>query len=191
MPKPTVPAAGEGLAAHRRTFLRQLAAAGALTVPVAAAAVARAGDADAELVRLGAEFERHFAEYLVLWEEGERALALVDDEADDKGLLQGSMAWLEFRKEKGGETAIEITNDKADELDKIAKRIRAIPAAGIVGLAVKASLLPFAVHNMEDEIAIKNGTPMDDLDWVTECLNGFVAEIRGMARLTTGGAGDR
>jgi hypothetical protein len=156
--------------------------------PLATAAVARADDNDAELVRLGAEFERHYAEYLALFEESDRLAA---DEADDMGLTQGSKAWFELRKERGAETAIEITNDKADELDKIAKRIRAIPAAGIVGLAVKASLLPFAVHNMEDEIAIKNGTPMDDLDWVTECLNGFVAEIRGMARLTTGGAGDR
>jgi hypothetical protein len=41
---------------------------------------------------------------------------------------------------------------------------------------------------MEDEIAIKNGAPMDDLDWVTECLHDFVAEIRGMARLVTAGS---
>lgn len=161
--------------------LRQLGAASLLAAPVAAAALAHAGKPDAELIALGSEFERHYAEYLALCEQSDRACAILDDEAQQMGLTRGGLAWFELRKQRGAEAANKITNDKAEELDKIAKRIRAIPATSIIGLAVKASLLPFTVYNMEDEIALKNGAPMNDMDWVTQCLHDFVAEIRRMA----------
>lgn len=166
--------------ADRREFLRRLAAASVLTIPVAAAAFVH-GDPDAELARLGADFERHYAEYLVLYEESDRVCALVDDEGERMGLKPGGLAWLELRKQRNVDAAIKISNEKAELLDDIADRIRAIPAVGIAGLAVKVSLLPFDMHNMGDEIAIKNGL-VDDLDLGTERLHSFIAEVHTVAR---------
>ncbi|MGB7089512.1 MAG: hypothetical protein WBL57_06090 [Methylovirgula sp.] len=204
MPQSTVPAAATGLPASteahgripagghatiipadRREFLRQLAAASVLTIPVAAAAFVH-GDPDAELARLGAEFERHYAEYVALAGEMIRIGDRFEEEAERQGIdprhrRDDYPKWVRLRHDVGYEAAITSSNAKAEIIDEIAKRIRAIPAAGIAGMAVKAAVLHFDCLTAVDHVGYWNDESYDPDDWGIEQVHNFVAEIRAIA----------
>lgn len=163
MPNQPVPAAAEGLPqsreardrvpagsqatiipANRREFLRQLAAASVLTVPVAVAALAHPGEPDAALVRLGAAFKDCIPGWLVSLEESKRLSDIFDDACNQARITARSWdAWCQLRIATGFEGSIEAVDKKLEELNELSDRIRAIPALGPAGLAVKASVLLF------------------------------------------------
>jgi len=70
----------------RRTVLTALAAATTASVPALAVAGSIASHPDAELLRLGAEFDRCRAAYLPACEESRRLLKIFKEEVDRRGL---------------------------------------------------------------------------------------------------------
>jgi len=69
---------------------------------------------------------------------------------------------------------IDAVADAAGELDVLANRIRAIPAATIAGIAAKAATLQFDTSLYPEEPE----RPLRDWDWDVECLYLFVQEVK-------------
>jgi hypothetical protein len=142
MSNSTVPAAATGLPTARRAFLRQLVAASALTVPVAAAAMAHAtaGAHDPELVRLGDEFDAAWAAL------GEVCDVLaIAEKSNDPAVIDAA------------ERLEDAANDRVSRAnDRIAKT----SATTIEGLKVKAHVIRVNEGSYMDEM---QGSLVSDL----------------------------
>jgi len=162
-------------------------------LPAAALAADNDNEADAELVRLGAEFDRLYAEWLGLEQEAYRLDDLVSEQIDIQEVARSGVRgsqwterckeWNALRIRTGCEAAITTAEAKAEVIDALSKRIRAIPAVGIAGIAVKASLLAFECLGVFDQLYFWNGGRYEDADLDTERLHRFVTEMRTMAGL--------
>jgi hypothetical protein len=184
---------------RRAALAGALPAAAAITLPAMAATAVLAGAShpDAELLRLGAEFDRLHAIWLPLHAEQAR-LAGVFSAAVTAAETSGGkrLAWDEFaalRCETGYEPAIERSWDEAlTPLDSLSEEIREIPARTLPGLAVKARLLAY-----DTDYSSRIDGP-DAEDWDVQSFARFLGEIERMANmpaaervaLSTGGTND-
>lgn len=174
----------------RRAMLANVPAALTLAaiLPTAALAGGNDNEADAELVRLGVEFDRLYAEYVVVLEEMLRISDRFEKEAERQGISPARnrndyAKWVRLSYDSGHEAAIAASNAKAEIIDEIARRIRAIPAVGVAGMAVKASVLHFDCLNDVEHVGYWSDESYDPDDWRVEQVHSFVAEIRAVAAL--------
>ncbi len=161
---------------------------------------------DAEIMALGAEFDRRVAEWLPLRKRQLEKCAVRDDIGEREGLIEFTRdcndrdrrllvltlpreerrsrfdRWIEIQIETGAEDAITAENDALERIDGINKLIRAIQPHTLAGLAVWAKITRFDSVGLEhfttpvDEIDIEN-----DIDWREECVMRLVLAIEGMA----------
>jgi hypothetical protein len=94
-----------------RAMLAALAAAPIAGVPT----LAGVAHPDAELLRLGEEFERHYAASLPVNAECQRLVGLFDEEWDRRGLSIDAnfVAWGQLREKMGFEAAIEPRTERS------------------------------------------------------------------------------
>jgi hypothetical protein len=172
----------------RRAVLTALPAA-AIGIGALWPAAAAGADRDAELIRLGAEFDRIYAEYLPLYEEVGRLGGIFEDAVDELELNIGGKAdfavWRHLRIETGYEGAIIAAEAVGCRIDPLANRVFEIPAASIAGLAVKARYAQFYNHSI-DKIKV----PARDQDYDVFVLCELVRDIQRLAStaLAIGGA---
>jgi hypothetical protein len=166
-----------------KTHRRAMATLPVVASPIATAAFAATGpDAeliDAELLRLGEEFERRYAAFLPVDAECDR-LKYVFEEAWKRTELSSIDANLEFwsqmRIETGFEAAIEAQNRSFDDIDTVTTKIRETPAKTFAGLAVKARALRYDTY-----LSTQCNLPEEDQDWAEFVMNQFVAELERLA----------
>jgi hypothetical protein len=141
---------------------------------------------DAELLRLGEEFERRYAASLPVDAECKRLERLFNEEWRRRGLSidDNLAAWLELGAETGFEAAVEAENAACDRIDAVTKKIRETPAKTFAGLAVKARALRFDAH-----LDTQRDLPLGDQDWPEHVMNEFVAEIEALAAAAEPGRG--
>lgn len=175
--------------ATRRELLRKAGLAGSLiTIPAVAGTVinnrAEANECtapadDAELIRLGEEFDRLYVEWLPL-EAEHAACARLRDKAWKTGGFKFSTEAYNACCEWAGVTAAEAAEAPVlDRLDDLAERILALPARTFGGVAVKLRVVRFCAFGAQqahDEI--------DDLNWDVRCL---VLVQRDVEALAAGG----
>lgn len=135
---------------------------------------------DAELLCLGAEFDKLFAEYVELKREEDRLEDIFEEELEKAGYDQkkdrGLVEFFRVRNEVGFEQHITFDNEFAERIDEVTKEIRAIPAVTMAGIWVKARALRFDARGVKQV-----GLPDRDKDFDVECLDHFVAEIQQLA----------
>lgn len=195
MTKSTSPAANAGLPAiDRRSLVCGLgtaAVAGAshaacAGVPALGSAAAIPSHPDAELLRLGKEFERRYAAFLPVDAECNR-LGDVFEEALERTRLSSMDTnfefWGQLRIETGFKAAIEAQNKALDDIDAVTTKIRETPAKTFAGLAVKARALRYDTH-----LSTQCDLPPEDQDWPEQVMNEFVAEIGRFAAAQGDGA---
>jgi hypothetical protein len=165
-------------AASRRSVLTALAAVPVAGMPALADAAALASHPDAELLRLGAEFDRIHAEYRVADDEATQ----IDDEFHDRTGLTPTPdkdafeLWARSRIEYGVDATIEISDALFLRVDAVTEKIRAVLAKTFAGVAVKARALRFNTH-----LHTQTSLPSDEQDWPERMMNLFVAEIEWFA----------
>jgi hypothetical protein len=161
----------------RRTMLAALAAAPIAGVPTLADA-AIPPHPDAELLRLGEEFERLHAAWLPVNAECTRLGEFFDQAWDRSGLSLGENfeVWKQLRIESGVEAAGAAEERAFKLIDAVTTKIRETPAKTFAGLAVKARALRFDAH-----LSTQCDLPLKDQDWPEQVMNGFVAEIERLA----------
>src|SRR5262249_5670207 len=102
----------------RRTVLTALAAATTAGVPALADAAALASHPDAELLRLGAEFDRRRADYVPACEEMWRIEKEFEEEADRRGLPRDYELWAkQLRISTGFDDAATRQNELGERVD--------------------------------------------------------------------------
>ncbi len=89
----------------------------------------------------------------------------------------GSEALRAVHDETGLGAAIKANTGALASINTVAKKIRALPATGFAGLAVKARVVLFDVYALggRDE-------PKEDLGRGPQCLQRFAAEIEALAQ---------
>ncbi|GGD93615.1 hypothetical protein GCM10011390_10440 [Aureimonas endophytica] len=172
-------ATGEAVPAPtRRAFLRTAATAGASVAAGGMAIMATpshaAGHPDAELLALGAEFDRAFAAYKI-------AAVHASNLADAFHAKNGT--WPRKAEQRHNayaaaygrdvDPAIVASDDAARVADKLAIRIRSIPAKTLAGVAVKARTLRYDLCKWGDD-----PEPMSEWDWDDFCLESFIRGIQ-------------
>ena len=151
------------------------AAAGAMAL--ATPALASVPKSDAELIRLGAEFDRLHAEWLPAVSEWNRLFGVAHEVWKAKNIPWSEDEFLAVRDETGATAASDREDAALSSLEDIAEKIRELPASGFAGLAVKARVLRYD--------SFKNGdfaVPEVDMDWGPKCFHQFAAEIDRLAR---------
>jgi hypothetical protein len=163
----------------RRMMLAALAAAPIAGMPtLAGAAVPIRERPNAELLRLGEEFEQRHVALLPIDAECNRLTGLFDEAWNRGGLSMGDNfeVWKQLRIETGVEAAIEAEDKAFGLIDAVTTKIREMPAKTFAGLAVKARALRFdALLNAQCDL------PQEDQDWPEYVMNEFVAEIDRLA----------
>ncbi|HRO90962.1 MAG TPA: hypothetical protein PLC06_10730 [Promineifilum sp.] len=146
-----------------------------------AAAALDYGRSDAELIRLGGEFDRLRAEYYPLRDEAHRLHHLWIDTCQARGVRLGSEAAWVIADEVGVVAADHREEPVQIAFDATVTAILAAPAATLVGLAVKAKVIRLEVlaHAVEPTEAEYRA-----MDWGDETVIRFCFEIERM----TGGA---
>lgn len=134
---------------------------------------------DEELIALAREFKLAEATWKTVWEECERTL---DDFESRNGDPRDHCPIKDFpeywqKRHAECEPSIEASADMAEVCDGIRKRLHAIPAKTIAGIAAKAETLQFdtSLYPKEPE------RPINEWDWDVECLHLFVEEVSAMA----------
>ncbi|MDI4657237.1 twin-arginine translocation signal domain-containing protein [Xanthobacter autotrophicus] len=182
MPRPTA-AANAALMPEptRRSLLKASGALGtvaALAVPVAILPKAEAAEhPDAELLRLGAEFEREHVILVHLKKEEKRCKSVFEVERARRG-TQGWDDLTALHEETGYEAAIDRSSDQFDKLDAITSVIRSIPAQTIAGLAVKVRATAYDCH-----FSLSFDLPPDQIDWQEGCFLQLVRDVERMAKV--------
>ena len=158
---------------------RRMLAGGAAALPlVLAGAVAVANAAtgdDAELVRLGAEFDRLYEDWKPLWREMRRESDAFHTFAQ-AGKFADYMAAYRTPEGRRCEAAARRNNRQLDRVEAMANRIRAIQPVSLVGLAVRARVCRFDACLLP-----KIEKPREHWEWDTLCLQDFLADIERMA----------
>jgi hypothetical protein len=163
----------------RRIFLNRIgvvsAAAAVVTIPPACTVVSD----DAELVELGAEFDRVYASLPPLHREANRINAQWRQTILARGMSfagHGNEACCALHKELGGEKAEDAQQAVLDVLDGLAARIRALRPTSIAGLASWAKAARFDALSL----GIMEQKP-DDRDWGDKHLVAFFEEVERLA----------
>ncbi|RWN59631.1 hypothetical protein [Mesorhizobium sp.] len=164
---------------NRRSILGGLAAA---TAFVATNHADAAANPDAELIRLGKEFDRLRAEYIPLLAESNRLQRVWIDECDQRGVLLQSdcdNGWA-IAEEVGSVTADRREEPVQMALDETTKAIFATTATTLAGFAVKAKTLRLEVlpSRWAEE---PTESEYEAMDWDEEMPLRFLFEIERMA----------
>jgi hypothetical protein len=133
---------------------------------------------DAELLRLGEEFERLHAAWLPVAAECKRLAGLFDEGWARRGLSIDANfeLWKQLRIESGFEGAIEAEDKAGALIDAVTTKIRETPAKTFAGLAVKARALRYDTF-----LSTQCDLPREDQDWPEEIMNQFVADLDRLA----------
>ncbi|MFG1341362.1 twin-arginine translocation signal domain-containing protein [Xanthobacter autotrophicus] len=168
----------------RRGFLQAGAALGtvaALAVPVAVLPKAEAAEhPDAELLLLGAEFERNL---VLLKAEMERNAPVREryDRAVERWKGDPNREpfdnFVKRRVVVERDDAIDREDDFFNAMDALTERIRAKPATGLAGLAVKARVAAY-----DSCTPWKPDSHPDLQEWDKQCLLSFFREVERMAK---------
>lgn len=159
----------------RRRVLRNIMTA----IPAAVAGVMLAPFPDAELTmladELSAKAERVKAADAHISEIGDKIDAHLT-RLYGKPKMAPPAAVTDARKRFGYSSAWDDHAALADECDAIAERIRILPAAGMAGVAAKATALAWDLY-----CSPKFEADPDQMDWEPKRMLAFIKEISGMA----------
>lgn len=164
---------------NRRSLVAVAAAFAAAGLHACSITPARASEEDAQLLWLGAEFDRTLAEWRPLWREMWRlhdAWAEVLKARELSFAVQGDDACWAVNEEIGGRAASEASNLVLDRLEALASEIKAIPPKTVAGIAVWARVARFECVSPFDL-----EKPQADLDLDVQHLLGFLAMIEQVA----------
>lgn len=182
MPRTTAAANAAAMpASSRRAFLKAGAALGsvaALAIPFLSKAKA-GSHPDAELLRLGAHFEREHAVLLDLKAQEAAFEDIFETELERRGLAPTETTMTAFwalRAETGFEEAVARSSKQFDRMDAVTATIRAIQAATLEGLAVKVRAAAYDCH-----FSLSFHIPPEDMDWQEQCFFGLMREVERMA----------
>ncbi len=154
-----------------------LTGAGAAAGAMALAGPALATDGtDAELVRLGAEFDRRCTELVPVTREYNRLHDVARKKWEAKNVPFNEDVYFAVHDETGANAAALRHEAAFYSLQAVATKIRELPASGFAGLAVKVRVVRFENFN-DDAFDI----PEKDMDWDVRCFHQFVAEIDRLA----------
>lgn len=173
----------------RRSFMSTAAVAAAASLPgcsamsPAAASIIKAAPylpcgGDAELIRLGIEYDRAEAESLALWREWCRCDALWRETVTARGISFKSSedaVWA-LHEEVGAAAASNANDAGLDRLDRIRDAIHGIKPTTIAGLAAWAKAARFDATSYFDRAAAP-----PDRDFKAAAILDFVALIEDMA----------
>ena len=151
------------------------AAAGAMAL--ATPALASVPKSDAELIRLGAEFDRLHAEWLPALSEWNRLFGVAHEVWKAKNIPFSLEEVLAVQDETGATAASEREEAAINSLENVAEKIRELPASGFAGLAVKLRVLRYDNFSNKDF-----AVPEVDMDWGPRAFHQFAAEIDRLAR---------
>lgn len=160
---------------RRAVIATALAGLAAGCAPIGARA---ATPADADLIRLGKEFDRAEAEVLSLWREWRRCEALWRETIAARGLSfeKSEAAVWAVHKEVGATAASDANDASLDHLDRIRDAIHAIKPTTIAGLAAWAKAARFdGVSNYERDKA------PEDRDFQAAAILDFIDVLEAMA----------
>ncbi|QIB32673.1 hypothetical protein [Ancylobacter pratisalsi] len=164
----------------RRQAMRTIAISGlAAAVPLGAAALGDETSPDAELIRLGAEFDRLYSEWLPLWRRWSDFESVTRTEALAFA-GKATSVWERYCQVSNANGCAEATaaNDAAsDKVTEVAGRIRQLPARGIHGLYVKARVVLFESFATGSHDSVAD----EDMDWEVLCYVQFLREIASLA----------
>lgn len=164
----------------RRSLLKRAATIGTIAALAAPAGAFPKSDAaelrDAELLRLGAEFEREHVILAELDMEVERLKSTFETEQKRLGIREWD-AVNALREETGYEEGLTRLSDHLDRMDALTSVIRSIPAQTFAGLAVKVRVAAFDCH-----FSLSFNLPPDQIDWQEGCFLQLVREVERMAR---------
>ena len=157
-----------------------LPALGGATVALAAIP-ALSAHPDAELLALGSEFDALRVKSDAAWWEWqalEEAFEAADPQPQKDSTRDEFMAWVNrrFAYFETHDREDKTRDDMLDQLDGIAKRVRAIEPNTIAGLAVWGRCMARDCMNPGDFAA-----PLNELDWDKEHIRRFVAVLDKMA----------
>lgn len=173
---------------ERRFVLKSAAAAIAVAIPGTIAGcvlpvIAEPLGSDAELRRLGTEFDQAHAAWIPRWQEWDRIENQWHATLKAKGMSfheHGEAAILSIWKELGGDDASTANDVALEEIERIADQIRTMRATTIVGIAAKAKVACFDAVPMEQLVR-----PEADRDHASQAVIGLLAEIEDLARAST------
>lgn len=163
---------------RRAVIATALAGLAAGCAPVALASTS----ADADLIRLGEEFDRAEREWIPLWREWQRHERLWRDTIQARGMsfaAHGHDAVMAVFIDAGGDVASEANNAALDRLDTIRDRIKKIKPMTLAGLAVWAKVARFdgtSIHVREKPADQRDTCDAAILDFLT-----LVEEMAGQA----------
>jgi hypothetical protein len=183
MPNNIVSASERGLPFQqlsRRRAVIGLGAAAAAGASIAAVSRARGeSHSDAELLRLGEEFERRHAAWLpIYWRWHKLHGEFEEVVRKDKIAIDydvGSV-YRELHERLGARLASDDEEEAYSSVDQIAGEICELEAKTFVGLAVKLRALRFNCH-LSNEVDLAE----DDQDWPEYCFGRFIAEFERFA----------
>lgn len=163
----------------RRKLLASTPAALAAVATPAAACVVQL-EADAELMRLGAIFDRLYEDWKPLWREMDRAHNRWAAAMHERGVSFGEDmdALFASQAEFGVDIAGDRNNAHLDKVEAAAAPIRVIQPTTLAGLAVRARVCRFDSASLPEL-----DRPRREWDWATECLECFITDIQRMAGL--------
>ncbi|MBS9478656.1 hypothetical protein [Ancylobacter radicis] len=168
----------------RREALRTIGL-GTMAAAVPAGALALAGEPhpDAELIRLGAEFDRLHATWLPLWRRWTEIELATRAMAERLSAGHGEAGWYLYKHYRTASAAngLDASMEAADavlrQMRDLAEKIHAIPAQGLAGLYVKARVvLHESVPTCE-----WYGVADNDMDWDVLVFIRFVREMAALA----------
>ncbi|MFG1179002.1 twin-arginine translocation signal domain-containing protein [Xanthobacter versatilis] len=185
MPKPTTAANAAPMPiTTRRAFLKAGGALGtvaALAVPVAVLPKAEAAEhPDAELLRLGAEFERNL---VLLKAEMERNAPVRERYARAVERWRGDLNrepfdnFVKRRVVVEHDDAIDREDAFFNAMDAVTSVIRSTPARTLDGLAVKVRATAYDCH-----FSLSFDLPPDQIGWQEGCFLQLVREVERMAK---------
>ncbi|MEQ1953609.1 hypothetical protein [Mesorhizobium sp. CN2-181] len=162
---------------NRRKLLATTPAVLAAVVTPAAACFGTS-DPDAELIRLGAIFDRLYEDWKPLWREMDRAHNRWAAAMHERGTCFGEDmdALFASQAEFGVDIAGDRNNAHLDKVEAAAAPIRVMQPKTLAGLAVRARVCRFDSASLPEI-----DRPRGDWDWATECLECFIADIERMA----------
>lgn len=139
---------------------------------------AKGSHPDAELLRLGAEFDRLLLTIPPLIEAARRIEKAAEAARRLAGLeLHSYEDKMKFRFETGIEGAIRDENRGLEDCDGLSEKILSRHARTFAGLAVKLRALRYILFQTDDQTNI----PADEQDWDRLQINLLVAEVERLA----------
>lgn len=170
----------------RRDILRKVGLAGSLiSIPAVAgvvvssraeARVCAAPADDAELIRLGEEFDRLYAEWLPLRDEHRRCADLRDRAWKTGGFKFSADAYNRCCEWSGVIAADAAEEPVLAQLDALAESILVLSASTFQGIAIKLRVVWFSAFPNHDPAEDE-----DEMDWDARCLMLVRREVQALA----------